>query len=730
MSHFKTALLRLCVLRRLGAHEPRALSRNSAQMCFDITMNGTYNPQDRPPIDAPITNSNEDDLGRAPVAHDFAESIRELDASQGLVVGILGPWGHGKSSFINLMREQFETEPALTVVDFNPWLFSGSNQLINFFFTEIGAELNVRNQSRFGKTADWLSQYASILKPVSQFIPLPGAAIAGEAAVAAFSGLAGTTNAERSAKRVREEITKELVALTQPIVVVIDDIDRLTSVEIREIFKLVRLTASFPNIIYVLAFDRERVEQALTEDGIPGRSYLEKIVQLSFDVPHAPEKLLRAQIVEELNRILAPVANASLDDSRWSDVYWEVVDPLFSNMRDVTRYAISARSTIKSLGDEVDLVDLLAMEAIRVFRPELILQLSKLRSELTRTRDTIGHKDEQSQKSIAALLAKFPDDDKMIRALFNRMFPVALQFIENNHYGSDWLSTWRTAHRMAHIDFLNLYFDRVVPDELVAFRSSEQAFELLSDGAGLKKYLAGLDPEKIESVLEGLTSYEDKFKNDMVVPGSITLLNLIDAIPENKQRGFFDFGRPEITVGRVVLRLLRSVEDEAERESLVPQILEGIETYSSQLDLIHSVGYREGSGHKLVSEAFATRIHAEFVARLLQAPPADPPREWDAWRIYDAIQTVTGETPLKPTDTPLLLQAVLNSLKSSARSQSMDSRQVRSEDRLPWNLLVRLFGSETVVEEVIGNVRQALGDDETLQLADKYLSGWQPDRSG
>ncbi|MBO1740806.1 P-loop NTPase fold protein [Leifsonia sp. TF02-11] len=690
-------------------------------------MSCNEHPRQKPPVDAPITTSAEDDLGRAPVAHDFADSIRELDASQGLVVGILGPWGHGKSSFINLMREQFETEPALTVVDFNPWMFSGSNQLVNFFFTEIGAELNVRSKSRFGKTADWLAQYAGILKPVSQFIPLPGAAFAGEAAAAALSGLADTTNADRSAKKVREEITKELIALAQPIVVVIDDIDRLTTIEIREIFKLVRLTASFPNIIYVLAFDRDRVEQALTEDGVPGRAYLEKIVQLSFDVPQAPEKLLRSQVFEELDRIIAPVANVTLDESRWSDVYWEVIDPLFSNMRDVTRYAISARSTIKSLGQEIDLIDLLAMEALRVFRPELIQQLSKLRAQLTNTREIMGRKDEKAQKAISVLLEEFPDDGELIRALFSRVFPAAVQYIENSHYGSSWLGTWRTAHRMAHIDFISLYFDRVAPDELVAFRSSERAFELLSNGAALKEYLTGLDREQLETVLEGLTSYEAKFTTDMIVPASITLLNLIDTIPEKKQRGFFDIGRPDITVGRVVLRLLRRVEDEAEREALVAQILEGIETYSSQLNFIHSMGYREGTGHKLVSEGFAALMYTEFVARLRRTPPAEPSREWDAWRLYDTLKTETGETPLTPSDDPVLLRAVLHSLKSTARSQSMDSRQVRSEDRLAWELLIRVFGSEAALEEAVGKVRKALGDDETLQLADKYLAGWRPE---
>ena len=542
-------------------------------------MSRTEQPQEKPLIDAPITSAADDDLGRAPVAQDFAESIRELDASQGLVVGILGPWGHGKSSFINLMREHFEAEPGLTVVDFNPWMFSGSNQLVNFFFTEIGAELNVRSKSRFGKTADWLAQYGGILKPVSQFIPIPGAALAGEAAAAALAGLADSTSADRSAKKVREDITNELLGLDQPIVVVIDDIDRLTTIEIREIFKLVRLTASFPNIIYILAFDRERVEQALTEDGVPGRAYLEKIVQLSFDVPQAPEKLLRSQVFKELNRILAPVAEATLDDSRWTDVYWEVIDPLFANMRDVTRYAISARSTIKSLGNEVDLVDLLAMEALRVFRPELAQQLSRLRSDLTNTREIMGRKDERAQKRIIALLARFPEDDDVIRALINRVFPVALQYVQNNHYGSDWLNTWRTAHRMAHIDFLNLYLDRVAPDELVAFRNSEHAFELLPDGVALKAYLTELDPELLDTVLEGLTSYESKFATDMIVPGSTTLLNLIDAIPEKKQRGFFDVGGRNITVSRVVLRLLRPVEDEADRETLIAQILDGIETY-------------------------------------------------------------------------------------------------------------------------------------------------------
>lgn len=685
-------------------------------------------PRDKPPVDAPIKSSADDDLGRAPVAHDFAASIRELDVSEGLVVGVLGPWGHGKSSFINLMREQFEKEPKLTVIDFNPWMFSGSNQLVNFFFTEIGAELNVKNKSKFGQAADWLAKYAGILKPVSQFVPVPGAGIAGEVVAAALGGLADTTDADRSAKEVREEITKQLTALTESIVVVIDDIDRLTTPEIREIFKLVRLTASFPNVVYVLAFDRGRVEQALTEDGVPGRAYLEKIVQLSFDVPQAPEVLLRSRVVNELNRVLAPVADVELDEDRWADAYFEIIDPLLSNMRDVTRYAISSKATIKSLGAEIDLVDLLAMEAVRVFRPDLMQRLAKLRTELTKTRGYSSPKDDEAQEAIDALLQDFHDDALLIRALFNRLFPVALQYVENSSYGSDWLGIWRTARRMAHVDYLSLYFDRVAPHTLVAFRSTEGAFAVLDDGEALKAYLSELDPDQLDTVLEGLTSYESKFTAAMIVPASTTLLNLIDKIPEKKHAGMFDLSRPDLTVGRVVLRLLRKVEDEADREALVAEIMAGIETYSSQLDFIHSMGHREGSGHKLVSETFAQQLQDEFVSRLRESAPAEPEREWDAWRIYDAVLDATGESPLTAASDPVLIRSVLRSAKSTARSQPMGSRTVRTESRLAWDLVVGLFGAEDTVRKAVAKVRENTGDDEILRLADKYLEGWRPER--
>ena len=72
----------------------------------------------------------------------------------------------------------------------------------------------------------------------------------------------------------REKIEQSLADRQKPIIVVLDDVDRLSGPETRDIFKLVRLTANFPNLVYVVACDRNRGEKALDDVGLDGGDYL------------------------------------------------------------------------------------------------------------------------------------------------------------------------------------------------------------------------------------------------------------------------------------------------------------------------------------------------------------------------------------------------------------------------------------------------------------------------
>lgn len=93
--------------------------------------------------DNPIRGSADDTLGRSKLAKSFANQVLSLDASEGLVVGVLGAWGSGKTSFLNLARADLDAA-GVAVLDFNPWMFSGAEQLVESFFVELAAQLKVR----------------------------------------------------------------------------------------------------------------------------------------------------------------------------------------------------------------------------------------------------------------------------------------------------------------------------------------------------------------------------------------------------------------------------------------------------------------------------------------------------------------------------------------------------------------------------------------------------------
>ena len=219
--------------------------------------------------DNPIKNPEDDVIGRDADAREFAQNVLELDPSEGVVVGVLGPWGSGKTSFINLARNEFKTKK-IPILDFNPWMFSGTAQIIESFFIELAAQL--KGHSTLAEVGEYLENYGEVLSGMGE-LPFVGAWIDGIRDTAKVLSEI-LQRRKKGVQGQRKQLEEALSDLDKPIVVVLDDIDRLETSEIRDIFKLVRLTANFPNIIYIVAFDRDRVEKALAEHGTTGAPLL------------------------------------------------------------------------------------------------------------------------------------------------------------------------------------------------------------------------------------------------------------------------------------------------------------------------------------------------------------------------------------------------------------------------------------------------------------------------
>ena len=670
--------------------------------------------------DNPIRRPEDDTLGRAAVAESFARQVLALDTTEGVVVGVLGAWGSGKTSFVNLARKEF-VQADVHILDFNPWMFSGTQQLVERFFDELTAQLKIR--PGFVEIGKALDDYSDVFTGVTRV------------AAKGFGKFLQGKKTGIGQSRVRVE--KILANLDKPIVVVLDDIDRLLVSEIRDVFRLVRLTANFPNIIYIVAFDRNRVEEALTEQGMPGRHYLEKILQVAIDLPVIPNRVLHQQIFSAIDEALVGIENIGpFDEQIWPDIFMEIIQPLIRNMRDVRRYAAAIHGTVTALQGKIALADVLALEAVRVFLPDVFTSLHGTLNSLTGTSElAYGSREvaaEQHKHQINQLIAVSGSHEQVIRAMVNRIFPSAAQYIGNTHYGSTWRNKWLKERRVAHEDILTFYLERTVDDSLLAFLDAERAWTRMADRNSLDSYLRSLDVTRLQDVISSLEVYEDQFGPEHVVPGTVVLLNLLPDLPE-RQREMFELGA-RMTVTRVIYRLLRSLKDPVAIETAVRKILPELKSLSAKMIVIYTIGYREKTGHKLVSEEAATEFERMWRNEVRSISTDDLAKENLILPILLEIKRSeeSSEDSLHIGASPKLTLALLQVAQSEAVSQSMGSRAIRRTPCLAWNALIDIYGDEATLKARVESLKetQPEGADELLALVEKYLCGWRPNDFG
>ena len=679
--------------------------------------------------DNPIREPSEDRLGRAPLAASFAKQILHADASEGLVVGVLGPWGSGKTSFVNLVRHCLTSE-GVPVLNFNPWLFSGSEHLVQAFFSELTAHVRLKlDLADIGKMLD---QYGDHLFAA----PFVGS---WAARAKLLFGIAGSRQRPKRSQieATRDKISDALKHRERPIIVILDDLDRLTAGEVRDIFRLVRLTASFPNIVYVLAFDRHQVERALSHDdpALPhddptGRAYLEKIVQLVRDLPKISDEVLMDELIAAMNESLPDIDDDTFDEHRWGIVLIHVIMPLMRNVRDVRRYCASIRGTVTDFAGAVCLPDLLALETVRIFLPDVFKQLRDavevITSPLGSGIDPPASTEDDRQR-VKQIVDSGASQRGVAEALLEHVFPEGGRHLTDMSFLDVSPSDWYQQRRVANTEMFRLYLERSEGKKLGLQRLGDQALAAMGDAGAFQDCLQSLEPETLRHVIAALETHEDHFQPEQVIPGVTVLLNTWPTMPEHRG-GFFDLDN-RMVVRRVVLRLLRALDSPEEVSSAVDVILPQSETLSAQQLLITIIGHVQSAGHRLVSVQDAERFERSFHDRVRDATVDALAREPELLTVmYTTRKDASAPEPgLVVSSDPQMTRAMLEASKHEVRTASAGG-PVQYTPRLHWDALVEVYGDEDVLRERIGELRaqHPEGLTDLLELADRYLSGDRP----
>jgi Ni2+-binding GTPase involved in maturation of urease and hydrogenase len=308
--------------------------------------------------DAARTNSKDDRFRRAPFAKRIAETLSSLPDENSIAIGIYGPWGDGKTTVLAFIEEELRKNNQIITMYFNPWRFGDEDELLKNFFASLVEQVD---QSLSG-VKTFINEWKEVLK-VAPYVGGAAAKIVGKLT---FQGL-------EEFKRKTENILKKA---GKRIVVLMDDIDRLETKEIQSVFRLIKLTASFNYVAYVLAFDDKVVSGALQEKygtaSQSGQGFLEKIIQIPLHLPKIPATVLLDFCYECLANALSAtdLQLTKEQEKSFRDNFAHVAMQMHTP-RQCKRYVNGVTFALGVLKGEVNPVDLLLIEAVRVFNPDL-----------------------------------------------------------------------------------------------------------------------------------------------------------------------------------------------------------------------------------------------------------------------------------------------------------------------------------------------------------------------
>ncbi|MBC3809987.1 KAP family P-loop NTPase fold protein [Undibacterium aquatile] len=629
--------------------------------------------------DRPITKIENDLLGRADFSTDLADAMASWHGNDSLVVALHGDWGSGKSSIKNMALSRLEEiqENKPDVIEFSPWEWAAQEKITASFFQEISKSIGRKDKSKSGKKlAETLKKYGrylntgeSVLSGLSGALPTLfvlatvvglGGNFSDEAwvknvcssilfvlgvwaatlkwgkdLVSKLSGNIDETSKERaqSLSDIRQELNSLLKRRNNPLIVVMDDLDRLTSSQLRMVFQLVKANLEFPNVVFLLLFQRDIVEDKMNDGMQRGRDYLEKIIQVPFDIPQIEITRLHSLLFEKLDKIIEQDKSAAkmFDSSRWGNIFHGSLHAYFDNLRNVYRYTSTLSFHFALLKGkkafEVNPVDLIAIECLRVFEPNVYREIARSKEILTKnSSDRYGENKGSTITLIEGFLDKAsPNKREFVKEMVEQLFPTIQWALGGVQYSGSSANTWLREMRVCHASNFDKYFQFSIPSGELSNSDLQEMLSLTSDAEEFCSFILSL---KERGILKNALSQFEAFTE--IIPlenGNAYIKGLLDIGDQidHKSIGFTMFSSNTHAV-RLTVWFLRRIDDMEERGklllecfkasrgiSIVEQILQADENRREKLDVDQVLLDREFD-----------QLKAEFVKKLDQMAVGSP----------------------------------------------------------------------------------------------------------
>ena len=424
--------------------------------------------------DTPIRYVEDDHLGYSDYAKAVAKFMNDTDCSQSsFSIGIEGVWGQGKTSFVNLLKSELK-EYGYIIVDFNARASANCNEIQEDFLASLRNSLS----NYYVGISGVIKKYGKALQVTEEYNP-----------ALKFFQIDSWPNLSSS----WESLDKAIKNTGRRVVICLDDLDRLTGEEIMEVCKVVDKNGSFPNVFYIVSYDKVYVQNILgsylelekTDD------FLDKYINIEFSLPKKVYLVLLGELLkyfeDSINK--KEFVNVSIDAIRqFFARNAKIIEPRLSTMRDVKRFYNQFRFDYQPVQNDVRFEDYFFLELIKYRYKE---EYEKLRcGDYTSKGANMFDKEINYKKELIYLnCLDEKDDNPQCWDILLRLFPLA----KNKTYSDDWYqSRW---NRICNVLFYDIYF----------YQQSE--------GVIYNKDLQGLFQMSLKDAIDKIDSWKDNVNN-------------------------------------------------------------------------------------------------------------------------------------------------------------------------------------------------------------------------
>ena len=449
---------------------------------------------------------------------------------------------------------------------------------------------------------------------------------------------------ERTLDALKEELRAAMADRDRQLIVVVDEIDRVPANEMQLLLRAIRTNADFPQVVFFLVFERGVVEKAIADQAhVDGGEYLKKIIQIPFSIPLTESSRVQKVLFRQLNEMFDGLPdNVPFDQRRWGNLFFGGLYHYIETLRDVYRYATTVEfhaGMFRVTGTmEVNQIDLLGLEALRVFEPDVYDVLPQHRRLLLEGPGRSHHdKKEDAQAEFARLLERAPETNReAVKQILAVVFQPIEWLVQNYMFGSGFEEEWQRKLRACSEQHFDRYFLLAVPEDDVSQRDVEAVLAVVADRERLVNTLVDLrERDLLDAMLQRLEAYKEHIDRAAATPFVTALFDVGDGLTGVK--GMYDLGA-SMHAQRIVYWYLRSFPTEAERERVLDAAIRATVGLQLPLHIVSGELRRDKSrqADHLITEARLPDFQALCVTKLRAFAEAGTLRDHSdlGWLLY------------------------------------------------------------------------------------------------